>query len=821
MTVLETDLRQLDASITADPSAPRVVGVRAPGGYGKTALLTRWAQLYRDAGVPVYDGRHELPARDAAVLVDDAHRLDDDRLRALRGLAVSGSAQLAVAYRPWPRRAALTELVDAVTRVRPPVLLGPLNRTQIGERAGLLLGSKPSDDLVNLVGEQTGGVPRFVDRLVRAVSETPDCSVPATAVEAFRYEVENLDEGVRRLLLATALGAGLRTDLLASLLGLDLEALGDAMDGARASGLVDDYGMLLPIAQRALVALSPWERRLGLHQRLIEIQLARSGPLLPLVRPLLIRPLLGEPVSGPLFASAFKAAGDEALAESPALAAQLFAAAVDAGEPALALAARRAEAAALSGDLDGGLRLADQAIAAEAAADRAHGASVAAAVLAHRGLLGSSTELYRWAGEGSAVPFAALGLIGTGRLAEADELLSQPGSGGPPTLLAGAARQLAQGIRESVTGSATTALATLTRAAVLIEPLGRNVLLPDTPAALAALVAMHCGEFAVAESVLRRAIDSGMGGAIALRRHLLLRGWTAMLRGGFDAARADLVAAATATGPVEPRDWLLATGLEIGLARRDSDLSALRTVWDRAREAIVRHPADLFALLPLGELAVAAGRLHDTERLAPHLGQATELLQQLGNPPLWSTSLSWNRMHAAVLDEHPEDAGRHAADLAAFAPAHPYCAAVADAARVWVRLLAGDVDADETESSARALAAAGLVWDGARLAGQAAIRTTDRTAMVALLDCARIIQGRQQEPTQETPLADSATTLSDREREVAELVVSGLTYKQIGEKLFISAKTVEYHVARMRQRLGSDTRSDLLNQLRGLLGTRA
>jgi len=815
VTVLETDLRQLDESITADPSAPRVVGVRAPGGYGKTALLTRWAQLYRDAGVPVYDGRHELPARDAAVLVDDAHRLDDDRLRALRGLAVSGSAQLAVAYRPWPRRAALTELVDAVTRLRPPVLLGPLSRAQIGERAGLLLGAKPSDDLVDLVGEQTGGVPRFVDRLVRAVSGTTDCSVPAAAVEAFRYEVENLDDGVRRLLLATALGAGLRTDLLASLLGLDLEALGDAMDGARASGLLDEYGMLLPIAQRALVALSPWERRLSLHQRLIEIQLARGGPLLPLVRP-----LLGAPVSGALFASAFKAAGDEALAESPALAAQLFTAAVDAGEPALALAARRAEAAALSGDLDGGLRLADQAIAAEAAADRAHGASVAAAVLAHRGLLGSSTELYRWAGEGSAVPFAALGLIGTGRLAEADELLSQPGSGGPPTLLAGAARQLAQGVRESVTGSATTALATLTRAAVLIEPLGRNVLLPDTPAALAALVAMHCGEFAVAESVLRRAIDSGMGGAIALRRHLLLRGWTAMLRGGFDAARADLLAA-TSSGAVEPRDWLLATGLEIGLARRDSDLSALRTVWDRAREAIVRHPADLFALLPLGELAVAAGRLHDTERLASHLAQATELLQQLGNPPLWSTLLAWSRMHAAVLDEHPEDAGRHAADLAAFAPAHPYCAAVADAARVWVKLLVGDVDADETESSARALAAAGLVWDGARLAGQAAIRTTDRAAMVALLDCARIIQGRQQEPTQETPLAaDNATTLSDREREVAELVVSGLTYKQIGEKLFISAKTVEYHVARMRQRLGSDTRSDLLNQLRGLLGNR-
>jgi len=224
--VLETDLGRLDEAIAADPAAPRVVGVRAPGGYGKTALLTRWAQIYRDAGVQVCDGRGELPERDAAVLVDDAHQLDDGRLRALCGLATSTDVRLAVAYRPWPRRPALAELVDAVSRVRPPMLLGPLSRAQIGERAGMLLGAKPSDGLVDLVGEQTGGVPRFVDRLVRAVSSAEDCTVPAAAVEGFRYELENLDAGVRRLLLATAVGAGMRTDLLASLLGLDLDALG-------------------------------------------------------------------------------------------------------------------------------------------------------------------------------------------------------------------------------------------------------------------------------------------------------------------------------------------------------------------------------------------------------------------------------------------------------------------------------------------------------------------------------------------------------------------------------------------------------------------
>jgi DNA-binding CsgD family transcriptional regulator len=58
--------------------------------------------------------------------------------------------------------------------------------------------------------------------------------------------------------------------------------------------------------------------------------------------------------------------------------------------------------------------------------------------------------------------------------------------------------------------------------------------------------------------------------------------------------------------------------------------------------------------------------------------------------------------------------------------------------------------------------------------------------------------------------------LSEREREVASLVLAGLTYKQIGDRLFISAKTVEHHMARMRQRLGATSRSDLLAQLRAL-----
>jgi len=63
--------------------------------------------------------------------------------------------------------------------------------------------------------------------------------------------------------------------------------------------------------------------------------------------------------------------------------------------------------------------------------------------------------------------------------------------------------------------------------------------------------------------------------------------------------------------------------------------------------------------------------------------------------------------------------------------------------------------------------------------------------------------------------------LSNREREVAELVLTGLTYRQIGEKLFISAKTVEHHMARIRRRLGAQSRRErpVLRQI-GFIGQR-
>ncbi|AZG46336.1 helix-turn-helix transcriptional regulator [Gordonia insulae] len=63
-------------------------------------------------------------------------------------------------------------------------------------------------------------------------------------------------------------------------------------------------------------------------------------------------------------------------------------------------------------------------------------------------------------------------------------------------------------------------------------------------------------------------------------------------------------------------------------------------------------------------------------------------------------------------------------------------------------------------------------------------------------------------------VTDSDGPLTDREAEVARELLAGYTYREIGERLYISAKTVEHHVARIRRRLDAGSRSELLAAIR-------
>jgi len=784
--LLDAATRQVLAGIAAAPDAALRLGVLAPGGYGKTTVLREVERACRDAGVE-------------ATVVDDAHLLGDAELLALRSLVERGGSTVVVAYRPWPRSRALAALAESLGRVRPPLMPSAFTREQV--RAVLPPAGRAVADFVH---HQTGGVPRFVARLAGLTSP----EVPPEVIASFRADLDWLEPDVQKYLLAAEAGAALRLDLLAALLDRDVDAVGEVIEAGRATGLPAADGTLPPVVRTAVAALIRTDRRIAVRQRLAELQLRSGGPVLELVRP-----LLGTGAGGPAVSAAFQAAAREALPTDPALSARLLAAV---GTPTASLAVRRAAASAMSGDLDAALRLADQVLSGGDAEHRGAAAEVAAIALAHRGQLARSTELHRWSPSATSAAFAVVGRVGTGRLPAG----TLPDA--PPTMLDGGASLMAHGVLESVTGSPTTALSTLVSATGLLEPAGRALLLPDSPAALAALVALHGGELPVAESVLERALSTSLGGALMVVRHRLLRAWVAMVRGDLGRARETLVALRKAGRPLEPRDWVFAVALEVGIARRTSDLATLKRTWEQACEAVLRHPVDLYTFLPLGEFAAAAARLRDQQRLAPHLAAARDLLRRLGDPPLWAVPLHWSGLHAAITAEEAAEAEEHAAALASCRDRSRYAAAISTAAESWLDVLAGEVDADRVEAAARGLHAAGQWWDAARLAGQAAIRTSDRQAMVRLLDCARLLQGRPaaagRKPAAE-PVA-AAGRLSDREREVAELVVAGMTYKQVGDRLFISAKTVEHHVARMRQRLGCASRAELLDQLRRTLATR-
>ncbi|MCG5461518.1 LuxR C-terminal-related transcriptional regulator [Micromonospora sp. MED01] len=827
---LDKGLQALLDTVAQDPTGPLAVGVAGPAGHGKTALLAELERIHQRAGIAVRTAAPEPDEQvdpDTVLLVDDAHLLDDARTEALLRLVAGRRHRVVVAHRPWPRSAAFSELVDALRRDGQAVLLTPFTREQTAAHLATTPELGRPADLVDFVHTQTTGVPRDVERLARGLAgaETRVGTVdpPRSVILEFGPDLDVQPAAVRRLLLAVAAGGALPVSMLGALLGRDPAGVDELIATTRAAGLLGADGRLAPIVRRAVATLSPTTERTAVWRRLTELQLARGGAVLPLVRSLLAVGALGD-----CPAATLAAAADEALADEPAFAAELFAAATAAGQ---APNARQALAAALAGDLDDALRLADRLLATAAPPERSEAAVVAATALAHRGHVGRSVELFRWSGTASAAAFAIVGGLATGDPAASTESPAGDPAGEPPTLHASAARLMANGVRESVTGSPTAALSALVQAAALLEPDGRAALLPDSPAALAALTAVHCGELEIAERVLHRALGAGVGGPLMARRHRLLQAWILMVRGEIHAAGERLATVTLDGRPLESRDQLFAAAIRMGIGRRNSDLGALKRGWGQALEAVVRHPVDLFTLLPLGELAIAGARLGDLARLEPYLHQGRALLDRLGNPPLWSVPLHWSGLHAAILTGEPTIADEHVTALLAVAGHSRYAAVVAAAAESWVEVLRGDVDPTRVEAASRGLHDTGLCWDGARLAGQAAIRTADRRAMTTLLECARALQGRPSGgQSGQTPTTGASTArvagptqhgLSDREYEVAELVLAGLTYREIGDRLFISAKTVEHHVARMRNRLNCANRAELLALLRTLVADRA
>jgi hypothetical protein len=134
----------------------------------------------------------------------------------------------------------------------------------------------------------------------------------------------------------------------------------------------------------------------------------------------------------------------------------------------------------------------------------------------------------------------------------------------------------------------------------------------------------------MAESALSRdhsTVDPLLGG-----RHAALQAWTSMQAGHYGDAHDHL----DAVDLRSPRGQRWVWTLRVGLARRQDDVRALARLGVDARGVMVGHPVDLYSLLPLGELGLAAARMHEPELAAPVWSNVMALLDRLGHPPLWA-----------------------------------------------------------------------------------------------------------------------------------------------------------------------------------------
>ena len=61
--------------------------------------------------------------------------------------------------------------------------------------------------------------------------------------------------------------------------------------------------------------------------------------------------------------------------------------------------------------------------------------------------------------------------------------------------------------------------------------------------------------------------------------------------------------------------------------------------------------------------------------------------------------------------------------------------------------------------------------------------------------------------------ARSRPALTPREREIAALLIEGLTSKRVGQRLAISPRTVDVYRARLMRKYGASTTPELVNKL--------
>ena len=288
-----------------------------------------------------------------------------------------------------------------------------------------------------------------------------------------------------------------------------------------------------------------------------------------------------------------------------------------------------------------------------------------------------------------------------------------------------------------------------------------------------------------------------------------------MARGDMDEATAILESVGEPPSD-DTRDTYLIHAVRVGIARRTSDTGALAEAWAAARTVVAETSVDLFHLLALGSCWSAQRVCRTNTGWRRSCRKPRRSSPDWDSRALWSAAFHWYGVQAAMISERPDLLMPHADAISEAALVSRHAQTLASAGRTWLRVLQRDVDLTAITEAVHGLSGIGLTWDASQLAAKAALHSSDRRVSLDLLTFGARRPQRSRGDVHIDALAVQ-TELTDREWEIARLVVQGFGYREIGERLFISPRTVEHHIASVRRRLGVSNRAEMMDTLRRLL----
>lgn len=811
--------------VFADSRVPRAL-ILGPGGSGKMVLLHRLGVHLTSEGREIVHLRSdtqipEVPPS-ATLVVHDLLELGAEHLEQVLERSCHPESSLLVATRAWVHEGGHLEAIRSLAQRLPVVGLGYVTQEEIEGYLGAA-GDRAAQECAAHLMEITGGIAWMVTAAL-GVHGRSACEDPNHADEQDLLADRTLHS-------LSMVGNDLRAAIeRACIIGHDALAadprMADEIVGRGVSeGLLLRDGAIPQIVRRAVLTTTP-------SHRLLEVASWRNAYAVG-----------GAPEPGAAedadsrvhIAHMLTAEARRILGTDPQAARQMLDRALDAGMDPSAILEERALAAWGCGDLDGAAEVVDAAVRDGWEITESL-LSLCAAGWSARCMMSVASDTYltaeRLSPDGTVLANIAHLGEGLGGRARWEARPADPTPTTVPTTLSVALELLDGAMRSLLEPEAGGApLRELVRASDLYSSSGARGPIVELPAVMAAFTALGAGDPGTAAAVLNDAVARGHGGAWARRRLLLWQAWVHLQLGQPAKVQVLITAAAGEPGPATPRDRILAATVRLSFARRYEDAGRLTDLWAGIRPFLDRAHFDTYLGCHLAELIMIGARMNEDDALLAEHSQSLRLLHDMGSPAPWVAHLHWAGIQRGLLLDRPELVPPHAQALVKLSQHNPLAAALAEAGRVWSSIRGGRFDPDAVGAVAKRLAGFGMVWEGARLAGGAASQSEDRAVKARLLAIARDLhppytaplapegRGGEGAPASHTAERLPSSPLSEREAEIAHHVLAGMTYAEIGTRLFISPRTVEHHMARMRERIGASSRSELLSRLRGILGS--